>query len=789
MSMLDRKLRRDLWHTRGQILAIGLMMMSGVALFVALRSMNGYLRSSQLSYYERYRFADLFVSLRRAPASLAATLARVPGVAQVETRVVAQVVLDVPGSSELVTGRLVSIPDRPRPMLNALHLVSGGYPTAGPGLQVVISDAFGRANHLDVGDTLAAVINGRRERLRIAARGQSPEYVYEIPGNGAEVLPDSKRFGVLWVRQNQLAAAFDLEGAFNDAVFALERGARPRAVIAAIDRLTAPYGGLGAYERKDQISNQFVSSEIEETRITSVLIPSIFLGVTAFMLYLVTSRLVAMEREQIGVLKAFGYPNRRILGHYAAFVLAPIAGGTVVGTGVGLWFAHLLAGVYANFFQFPAADFHPDLRVVLATFAIAAGAALTGGLAAVRAALRLPPATAMQPPVPPRYRAGLLERMGVLRHFAAPTRIVIRNLERRPVKAGLTILGVALGYAIVVAGWFSFDALDLIETSAFFEADRADLRLGFQELVSGDVRYELAHLPGVNRVELIRAAPVRLRLGHREERTGLIGLSRDSRLRRVVEPPDRVLPIPDAGILLTTVLATKLRAGPGAVLQVEALDGKRRRFEVRVAGIANELIGSGAYVAADRLHRLLGERDVASGALLSVERSRRADLIQALRKVPAVSGLGDRAATRAAFDRTIAESFRISVVMIFVFACLIAAAVVYNSARIALSERARELASLRVLGFTRREVAAMLLGEQAVLTLLAIPAGAALGYFLCWLMATRFTSEIFRLPLVIYPRTYALATAVIVIAALGTGLMIRRRVYRLDLVSVLKARE
>jgi putative ABC transport system permease protein len=507
------------------------------------------------------------------------------------------------------------------------------------------------------------------------------------------------------------------------------------------------------------------------------------------MLYLVAARLVATEREQIAVLKAFGFSNARVLRHYVQFLLAPVLAGTVLGTGLGLWFAYALAGVYARFFQFPSAAFHPDPAVILATVVIGAAAAIGGGVAAVRAVLALPPAAAMQPTAPPRFTAGPLEKIGLTGLVSPPIRIMIRSIERRPGKAGLTVLGIALGYAIIVAGWYGFDAMDLIETAAFYEADRSDLSVAFREVASGRVRHGLERLPGVTRVELFRSVPVRLTSGHRTTRAAVLGLPRDAELRRVVAPPATVVPIPEDGLVITTALARRLGVSPGTELEVEILDGSRRRLRLFTAGVVNEVVGLAAYLDRARLHRLLGERDVASGAWLTVERAARPRLATRLEALPLVAGVGDRQATLAAFDRTIAESFRISLVTIFGFACLIAAAVVYNSGRIALSERARELASLRVLGFTRGEVALMLLGEQAILTLLSLPVGAAIGGLLCYLMTVRFTSEIFRLPMVVDPRTYLMAAGVVVVAAAATAGLIRRRVNRLDLVQVLKARE
>jgi len=789
MSHLATKLRRDLWHYRGQVAATILMMAAGIALFVSMRSMRNFLRDSQSEYYQRYRFADLFVSVRRAPRSVVPELAGVPGVARVEPRIVAEVVVDVPGARDLVTARLVSIPDRLTDGLNRVHLVRGVYPDPAREAQVIASAAFARAHRLSIGDTLSAVVNGRREPLIVAAIGQSPEYIYEIRGSGADFLPDARRFGVLWVPERIMTAAFDMAGATNDLVMALERTADQEAVIARVDRMLDRWGGLGAYGRDEQLSHRFVSDEITETEVTSVLIPGIFLSVTAFMLYLVTSRLIATEREQIALLKAFGFPTWRVVTHYAEFTLVTVAIGTAVGAVVGLWFANLLAEVYARFYQFPNAVFRPDFRLVGATLAIAGLASLLGGMASVRAALRLPPAEAMRPPVPPVFRATAIERSSWFRGLSSPARILVRNLTRRPVKAVVSTLGIAFGLAIVQVSWYSFEAIDLIKLVAFHEADRSDVRVSFVEPLPTRVRFELARVPGVTAVELNRATPVRLRAGAASEQVALVTMAPDAVLRRIVEPPSRVVAPAPAGVILTAALAADLGVSRGDDVTVEGLEGRRRTTTLTVVAVANELIGYGAYAAPDVVARFLGDRELATGAQLTVEAGNLEAVERALRRFPAIGGVGIRSATLEAFDRTIAESFRISLVTILVFACLIAGGVTYNSGRISLSERARELASLRILGFTRGEVAGMLLGEQAILTLGSIPVGAALGYFFCWAMTTRFAAESFRLPLVVPPRTYLFATAVIVTAATLTGIALRRRANRLDLVAVLKARE
>jgi putative ABC transport system permease protein len=786
MSPLDRKLLRDVLHLRGQVLAVALVVACGVAMFVTLRSMHHYLMATQADYYERYRFADVFAPLKRAPLGVASRIASLPGVASVEARVVVDVLLDVPGLAEPATGRLVSIPFDRRPALNDLHLRRGRW-IAGRD-EVLASEAFARANRLAIGDTLGAVIGGRWQRLRIVGLALSPEYVYEIRGTG-DVFPDNRRFGVIWMGYEPLAAAFDLTGACNDLTLSLAAGASEAAALERLDRLLTRYGGLGAYGREDHVSHRFVTDEITETQVTSVAIPAIFLGVTAFLLHIVMSRLVATQRDQIAVLKAFGYGDGAVGWHYLKLSLAPVVLGSVAGSGLGLWFAVYLAKVYARFFQFPVVRYTPEPGIVALAVAIGGGAALLGAWSAARRAMALPPAEAMRPEAPTRYRIGWLERLAGRRLASPGTRILLRNLERRPWKAAFSVAGVALAAAIVVLGWYAFDAIDFMKTVQFHTVQREDVTVVLREPASAAALRALSRLPGVVRAEPFRFVAARLRHGHRTYRSALQGLAPGGELRRIVDRDVVLHELPPAGVLLTAHLAEMLAVRPGDRLTVEVLEGQRPVRELRVAGVVDEMMGMSAYLELPVLNRLLREGSTISGAYLAVDPPARESLYARLKRLPAVSGVGVREAALRSFEATVAESFALSITVLIAFACIIAFGVIYNGARISLSERGRELASLRILGFSRAEVASMLLGEQGLLTLLAAPLGAAFGFAVCAVLALRFETDLFRMPLVVSGRTYLYAFLTVAAAAAASGLAVRRRLDRLDLVEVLKTRE
>ena len=784
---LDRKLLRDVWHLRGQVTAIGAVVACGVATVVTTRTSYTSLLTSRAAYYADYRFADVFAHLKRAPETLRPRLLAIPGVDVAETRIVMEVTLDVPGLAEPATGQVVSLPEGRRPLLNDVHLRRGRWPEPGRREEVIVSEAFAVANGLELGETIGAVLNGRWQPLRIVGVGLSPEYAYEIAPGG--LLPDNKRFGVLWMSREGLAPAFDMEGAFNDVSLKLGPGAVEADVVAAVDRLLDRYGGLGAYGRGDQVSARFLSDEIAQNRVSGTVIPAIFLGVAAFLLNIVLARLVSTEREQIGLLKAFGYSDWTVGWHYLKLALVALSIGAATGLAMGFWFAAETIARYANYYRFPTFVFRLDWAALVIALLVTLAAAVVGAAGAVRRVVTLPPAAAMQAAPPARFQAGLLERLGLHRLLPLPGRIALRNLERQPLKAVLSTLGIALAVSVLLVGRFFVDAISDIADVQFRHVQRENLMVVFNAPRSAAVRYELTRLPGVERVEPFRTVSVRWRAGHYSRRTALLGLEPGGELRQLVGRGRAISPVPQEGVVLTAKLGEILHVAAGDTLTLEILEGARQVRRVPVAGFVDELLGLSAYMDQHAVNGLLSEGNTLSGAFLRVDPRAAPALYARLKRMPGVAGVSSRDAALASFEATLAESIGIMTVILVGFAGALAVAMVYNAARIALSERARELASLRVLGFTRGETAGMLLWEQAALTIGGVTAGLALGYEVCRIVAGLYQWELFRIPLVLSARTYAYSIAVIACAAAGSALLVRRRINRLDLVAVLKTRE
>jgi putative ABC transport system permease protein len=787
MRSLDKKLVRDLLRLWGQILAIALIVACGIAMFVAMQSNYESLKLSQSNYYNQYRFAQVFTSLKRAPETVTEQIQAIPGVAQVQTRVQMDVTLDVAERSEPVIGRLISIPEQRAPMLNDLYIRQGRYIEAQRRDEVLVSEAFAQANHLQLEDTVGAVINGRWQRLRIVGFALSPEYIYEI--RSGDIFPDNQRFGVFWMGREALGNALNMDGAFNDVALTLLPRTNPADVIFRLDQLLKPYGGVGAIAREDQISNRFVSDEIVQLRVHGQIVPTIFLGIGAFLLHIVLSRLIRTQRDQIAVLKAFGYSHWAIGWHFLKFVLAIALLGVAIGAGFGLWLGRLLVQLYGQFYHFPILRFSVSPIVILSAIALSVGAATLGAFGAVQQAVAMPPAEAMRPEPPAQFRRTLVERLGLQAFLSPVGRIILRNLERKPLQSLLSIIGIALAVALLVSGRYSQDVSQYLIQVQFNTIQRDDAMITFIEPRPSRTRYEVEQLPGVLYSEPFRSVAAQLRFGHRTQKIAILGLNSTGELRHLVDRQLQSVDLPPEGIVLSTKLAEILHIQSDQTLTAEVLEGKRPTLKIPVSGLVDELVGLSAYMDIQALNRLMQEGQTISGAFLAVDELQLDPLYKQLKQTPAVASVALRKVAIAQFQKTIAQSQGVVTTIQVIFACIIAFGVIYNSARISLSERGRELATLRIIGFSRPQIAMVLLGEQAMLTLAAIPVGCLIGYGIAALLSNLLDTELYRLPLVVRNTSYGFAVIVVLVAASISGFMIRRHLNRLDLIAVLKTRE
>jgi putative ABC transport system permease protein len=785
--MLDRKLFRDVLRLWAQALAIALVIGGGVAALLMAVGSHRSLDETRNAYYERYRFADVFAVVSRAPKTLVAQLEEIPGVAAVESRIARLALLDIPNYLEPATAQVISLPDVTEPRLNLLYMRSGRRPEPGRADEVIVNDTFAKAHGFVIGSRFSAILNGRKRELVIVGTALSPEFIYTVgPG---DIVPDDRRFGVIWMSEKVLAGAYNLDGAFSSVSLKLLRNASERDVIIRVDALLDRYGGRAAYGRKDQTSHAWIDHELDMLNNMGRTLVPIFLMVSAFLVNLTLSRLVALEREQIGLMKAIGYGNGAIVFHYTKFVVIIAVIGVAIGGAAGTWLGVYVTRLLGEYFRFPFLVFakSPELYVLAA--ALSLGAAVLGAMWALRAVVMLAPAVAMQPAAPPRYRKILPATIRLDRLVSQPIVMMIRNLSHHPLRGFFTMLGMAAATAILVVSMFVRGTMEQLIDVTYFMADRQDATVSFFEKRNSEVMLQMARLPGVLATEPYREVPVRIRNGSVERRVIITGRPRDADLRRIIDIDLRPVVLPESGLAISGFLARLLGVNVGDTIEIDLLEGARRTVTLQVNALVEDYFGIQGMMDAEALRRLMREPPVVTSVNLSFDQNQREALYAAIKSMPSVSGLGLRRSSLANFRQTTAVIINTMAGIYIGLAVVIAFGMVYNSARISLSERARELASLRVLGFGRGEVLWILLLELALLTLAAQPPGWAMGYGLAWIMKTQLAGELMRVRLVVTPATFVLAATIVVLAAIASALVIRERVNRLDVVSVLKTRD
>lgn len=786
---LDLKLRRDLVHLRGQVAAIMLILAAGVASLVSMLTAYHGLSASRDAYYARYRMPDVFAPLKKAPLSVVDDIAHAPGVRRARGRIVFDLTLELAAAMRPVSGRILSLPDRREDVLSDVLLLRGGWFEGDGAGQVIVADSFARAHGLGVGDGLTALLNDRLETLTIVGTAIAPEYVLMVRG-GAELLPDPDHFTVMWCSRSFTESVFDFEDACNDVIVTLDPDATEADVVDEIDRRLERYGGLGAYGRDDQISARVLSDDIAGLRGSATVVPAIFMGAAAFVLHMVLRRLLATQRTQIAVLRAFGFRTRELVLHYLKLSLLIGALGAALGTAIGIWLGHGLLDLYLRFYALPIARAPFEASAIFTAFALSLAVAGLGAAATVRDTARLRPAEGMRPESPPVFRHNLLERAGWLwTRLGFAGRMVVRSVMRARARSVGTVAGVAIATGLILTSFHFRHATDVVLDHQFRWIERQDLRITFHDTVSRGALRDVAALPGVRTVEAEMGVPVRLVNGWREKRTAILGLERGQTMHGVLDAARREIELPRSGLLLSRHLAETLAVRTGDALDVQVLSGRRRRLTLTVSGLVDDYFGVSCYADAAALSAWQGEEAIASGAVLRIDRDASSSLWRALGKLPSVASVASREQLVQSFVTNIEGTQGIMNFVMVVFAGTIAFGVLYNNARITLAEKRRELSSLRVLGFRSREVLAVLVGENLLLAALALAPGFGIGALLAYVVSELGSTDLMRFPFEMTPVSFAETTIAVAAFALIANLMVARRLARLDFVDALKGGE
>lgn len=768
-------------------IAVALVLGCGLSIFVMAIGMRETLERTRRDYYATQHMADLAVSLVRAPGRIASDLGAVAGVTAVDARIAGYALLDLPGVTEPASARLVSLPPGGRPAVNDLVLAQGRWPDPTAADEVLVNEAFARALRLGAGARLTATLHGRRQSLRIVGVANSPEFVFvSAPG---ELFPQPDRFAVIWMGHEALSRAYDLEGAFNEAVFRLAPGADSQQAKRLIDAIVEPYGATGAYGRDRMPSDRFLTEELRQLATMAAFLPAFFLAIAAFLVNVALARIIATERSNIGLLKAFGYSDAAVAWHYAKNALLLGAVGALLGSGAGVLLGRLIAAVYRDYYHFPRLDFAAPAWVFLAAWGAALASAGAGALGAVLGAARIAPASALAPPRPVTFSQSDGLTRFLARHLDAKSRIILRRIVRFPRRSATTAIGIALAIALLVVARTFPAVMDQLLDVHFSQTNRQDVTLTFIEAREEGVLNAVEHLPGVIYAEPVRIDSVILHHGRRTVEEVVIGARQGARLSRLIGQSGEIVPPPVSGIALARALAGKLGVKAGDAIDVEQTGGNRLRSTVRVAAIVDPMVGSSAYMELDALALLMREPRRITGANVRLDPAAYEAFNRTLKATPALVGASFLNLAEQSMRRSYDEGVGYMNLVYLSFAAIMAGGVAFSAARVTLAEQERDLATLRVLGFTRLEVSYVLIGELAALAVLSIPAGCLAGTLLAnWLMQL-FQTDMYSFPYVYNPEGYAFAI-VFTLACVGVAaFVVRSGIDRLDMVGVLKGRD
>ncbi|MFZ5898466.1 MAG: FtsX-like permease family protein [Bacillota bacterium] len=789
---MTKRLLRTIWNTKGHFAAITAVITIGILVYVSMTTTFHNLNRSKELLYRETGFADYYFHVIKAPQQVTKQVERIPGVVKATGRIQKDVPL-LKENGRRGTVRLIACPLPMDAEVNRIRLLSGRLfekEPQGGRVEVLVDPQFAAANRLAVNDTISVVAEGRRVSLTVVGTAVGAEFVYPLQ-DAASLMPEPEAFGIVMLPLNQAQQVLNMPGQVNQLVLDLSPGADEEKIAAQVKSLIKPYGDLASYPRRQQLSDLVLEGELNQLRTTARTMPVIFLGIAAAIQFVMLGRMVKAQRTQIGVMKALGYNSGEIVVHYTGYALAAAAAGAVLGTALGLSLSSAFLQVYAEFFNLPRIVGGIHWPAVAEGLFLSLGVGTAAGLSASHSAAAVAPAESMHPEPPKSGGRVFLESWALLWQRLDPSwKISLRTVLRNRLRSGVTLVGVIFAVGLLVIGLFFRDAVDYLLREHFQRQQHYDYLVRFVSPVREHELFNLSRIDGVVKVEPVFELPVRIHFQGRSREDVLLGLSPDTSLKELIGETGQRLSLPEEGMLISRKTAEKLGVKAGDRVTVETLlgFGPSRTADLKVTGVNSQLIGGASCVSLDQANSILQEQQLVSGAMLKVDPGRSKSVEEQIGGMTGVSSILSRQKELDTFNQNM-DSLLYSVGVMVTFAAVLGFAIVYNSAVISFSERKRELASLRVLGFTASEVSGLLFKESLLQTILGVALGLPFGRLMAEALVKAYSSDLFTMPVVIYPTTYFIAACGGVLFVWTAHLFAVRGVGRLDLAEVLKTKD
>ncbi len=792
MGILSKKIWRYIVRNMGQFLAAAAVVMGGIIVYVSMSSAYFNLGQARVDFYRENRFADYYFHLVKAPEGVIKQIAMLDGVKSANGRIQRDLPV-IKENNERATARVVSYNLPMEEGLNQLTVVQGRSfeekMGSGP-TEVVLDPKYLKANNLDWGDEITVIVEGKETFLTVVGAAISPEFIYAMKDN-ADILPDPLKFGIFMVENHQAQQILNMSGQINQVIIELDLGADQDAVISAIKDVLRPYGLLASYPRSDQLSDAMLEAELDQLRGVTTVLPVIFLAIAAAIQFVILRRMIKSQRAQIGLMKGTGYHNFQIILHYTFYALAVSMTGAIVGILLGIRFSFYFTDLYATYFNLPVNFATLNLQAIVTGILMCLLIGCIAGLTAARGVVRIQPAESMRPEPPAIGGKSLLEYWPWLwRRLSAGWKMTMRNINRNRGRFAVTLMGVVFSVALLVISFFVYDAVDYMMQKFFYQGQTYDLSIRFDSLMAETEMLNISHIEGVQKVEPFLELPVRIHFGNGSEDEVLLAYGPDLTMKELEDDDGKPIIIPEDGILLNERTARKLNVGRGDEVEVETLlpTGPVHWEKAVIVGQVRQMVGSGSYIDLQQANRLLQERNLVSAAMIKVEPGMVSQVEAEINKMLGGASVLSHQKEIANFENYLA-TMDVSIAIMVLFAAILGFAIVYNASVMNLAERNREIGCMRVIGFSVREVSGMLFKENMVHSVLGVILGLPFGRWIASAYINSITTDLYTLPVIIYPRTYLLAAVGTIIFIYLAHKVSVRGIKRLDLAEALKSPE
>ncbi|MDI6706014.1 MAG: FtsX-like permease family protein [Bacillota bacterium] len=787
MNKLSLMTLRDIKNNKGQYMAVILVVVIGIALYNASYMSYQNLKTSTEFYYEEYQLPHLFIRLNKSPESIVKSIERVEGVSRVQGRMVLDVPMDIPGYEGKVQARVVSVPPLNDDALNRVHIEAGRYISGDYQGMALVEKQFMDFHGLDIGSAIYPIINGKSIRLSVQGKAVSPEYIYPVP-SAQEAMPDNERFTILYLEHGFMQQLFGYEGMVNDIVVGLNDESEVETVKKELEDMLKHYGLISVIGRKDQVSYMMMENELKQLESMGLAYPVIFLLIGSIVIYMLLLRLVDNQRRQIGVLMALGFTKRAILFHYLGYALFVGLAGSMLGSLAGVWLGGALTRYYLVYFNIPVLQVKTYIGVIAAGILMSLAFCGIAGLNAAKRVLKIAPAEAMRPVAPAGGKKWWGERMlPFFGRMGITWRLTFRNMWRNKKRTIFTVSAIAMTVGLMISILLMLDSVDYIFDKAFGDALSYDYKVVFTRDMPQGIINDLSEFREIRYAEPMAEYPFKLKNGWREEDAMVIGIQDQSEMYHLTDLSGGRVDVSGEGILLSDGLARDLGVKPGDILKLESLYKPGVEQEVIVKGFVEQYMGSNGFMELRKLNSTMGEGSTINSALIRIRYNSGA-FLKELEDMPFVRSV------RAPDDMVRQYNEYMDLVYAYIgvivtLSCIMGFAIIYNTTTISIMERKRELASLRIMGFTSNKVAELIFNENTAVSVIGLMVGMPLGRAMGAQILKNVPEDMMSLPLVVYPKTYMLAAATVALFVFLAQLANMRRISRMDLVEVMKSRE